>query len=89
MAPDFGRFGRAKFELEAERQARLDSEDATARLREELQQAKVEQTRHQRNANEQLSILQSRFQSLSKVSFHLPHNQCHSDTRFKPLPSQI
>ena len=55
---------RAKEELEAERGARLDSEDLAARLREQLANAREEQDRNQRSAQEQLDAFQTQLQRL-------------------------
>ena len=55
---------RAKAELDQERTSRLDSEDAAAQLREQLQKARKEQEKAEKTASKELEKLQNKFDRL-------------------------
>lgn len=58
---------RAILELEAERQARLDSEANAADLKEQLQRARAEAEDNQRDAMQQITILQEQIGKISVI----------------------
>ena len=61
---------RAQKELEAERQARLDSEASAAALKEQLQKARADAEDNQRDALQQIQVLQQQIQNI-QATHHL------------------
>ena len=58
---------RAQKELEAERQARLDSEASAAALKEQLQKARADAEDNQRDALQQIQVLQQQIQNIQAI----------------------
>ena len=67
-------------ELEAERQARLDSEANAADLKEQLQKARAQAEDNQRDATQQITLLQ---QQIERVQVAVPPLRSHAKHKYK------